>query len=86
MGKLIRILIKTVSLTGLVLVVFLMNVYTTVFKKSAKDGESERFFSNDFSVNFSANRAFADAPASDPGGSDGSDTSDGSSGSDGSAK
>ena len=78
MGKFLHVFIKTVSLAALVLVVFLMNAYTAVFKKSAENDGSERLFPNDFSVNFSANKAHADAPgyygdlySDDEGGADG---------------
>ncbi len=76
MRNFLPVFIRTVSLIGLVVVVFLMNVYTTVFKKSAKDAGGERFFGNNFSVNFSANKAFADVPVESGPGSSGSDTSD----------
>ena len=80
MRKFLHIFIKTVSLAALVLVVFLMNAYTAVFKKSAKGDGSERLFPNYFSVGFSANKAFADAPSS--GSEEGStDEGEGSSGS-----
>lgn len=90
MGKFLHIFIKTASLAVLVVVVFLMNAYTVVFKKTAKDDGSERLFANDFSIGFSANKAQADVTAvygnsdsCDEGGSDGSgsDGSDGSGGS-----
>ncbi|OGN16415.1 MAG: hypothetical protein A3B99_02815 [Candidatus Yanofskybacteria bacterium RIFCSPHIGHO2_02_FULL_44_12b] len=81
MRKFLHIFIKTVSLAGLVLVVFLMNAYTAVFKKSAKDEGGERLFPNDFSINFSTNKAFADAPSgsSEEGSTDEGEGSSGSS-------
>ncbi|MFA5998192.1 MAG: hypothetical protein WC814_02290 [Candidatus Paceibacterota bacterium] len=62
MRGLLHIFIRTVSLVVLVLVVFLMNVYTTIFKKSTKEAGSEGFFANNFSISFSANKAHADVP------------------------
>lgn len=70
MKKFFRIFIKTTSLVALVLVVFATNVYSNLFKKSTKvkEGEgSERFFADAFS----ANKAFADVPGGNNGGSDG---------------
>lgn len=87
MKKFIYIFIKTASLATLVLVVFTTNVYSTVFKKSAKVKKSEgneRFFANAFAVP----TAFADLPGGpggpgDPGGPGGPDSGDDCDGGDG---